>query len=200
MTDEIIIPNALDRLSEREKTALRIWQSISKTQPQLSPDTQARLYSLFLQNITFDEIARLNKGIPIGQILECAYQGEWFLKRDEYIEGLLSNVKNMLQQSTIESVGFIIAQLAATHKKFGDSAKKYLQHGDESEFRSFGLENIKSYKVAIEALQKLTGQEGKTEVSHNVVVTNASSPANRAFTANEANSTIQAALLVKGKK
>jgi hypothetical protein len=191
----LLLPTPESRLSEREASALRVWSRISATQPKLSPDTQARFYALFLQGSSFEDIARLNRGFSVGQIIECACNGNWFQQKDDYLEDLLKNVRGIVQQTAVESISFIATQLSAVHKKFGDSAKRYIQTGDESELRGFGIDGIKEYKVAIEALQKLTGQEGKTTQDVTVHHVEASpSTERRALSAIDAASIVKKAL------
>lgn len=149
------------RLAERELAAYRAWKGLA--QPRLSPDCQARFFALYLKGESCEEIVRLNKGFSLGQICQARVDGDWDRQRDIYLQDLFNNARSIIQQSTLESIRFIADQLAAVHKKFGEAARRYVQNGEDEEFKAFGIDNIRSYKTAVEALQKVTGQDTKVE-------------------------------------
>ena len=184
------------RLSERESIAYGAWKRIAATQPKLSPDTQARFFALFLQGATCQDIVSLNKGYSLGQIVQVRMEGDWDKRRDDYLEDLLNNARGLVQQTAMESIRFVADQLAAVHKRWGESAKRYVQDGDESKFKDFGIDGIRDYKTAIEVLQKLTGQENKPqEVHHSGEI--AVAPVRRPLTSKEAAGIVRAAVSVK---
>lgn len=151
-------------LTSRELSAYRAWKGLN--QPRISPDTQAKFFALFLKGETCEEIVRLNKGFSIGQVCQARVEREWDRQRDEYLQGLFDNTRAVLQQATLESVRFIADQLAAVHKKWGEAARRYVQSGDDADFKGFGIDSIRSYKTAVEALQKITGADKKAVEHH----------------------------------
>lgn len=186
-------PSPESRLSEREGAAYRAWTRLS--QPKLSPDTQAKFFALFLQGSTCEEITRLNRGFSLGQLVEARVEGEWDRRRDEYLEDLLGNVRGLVQQSHLEAVRFMVDQLAAVHKKWGDAARKYIQSGDEKDLKDFGIDGVKAYKTAVEVLQKLTGAENKPqEIRHYHTGEVAVASARRPLTSKEAAAIVSGAL------
>lgn len=198
--EEVLLTPAEACLQPRELAAYRAWAGLK--QPRLSPDNQVRLYALFLKGESCDDIVRLNRGYSLGQICQARVENEWDKRRDEYLQDLFAGVRSILQQSTMESVRFISDQLAAVHKKFGESARRYVQSGDDKDFNTFGIDDIRSYKNAVETLQKITGQEKKPEkVEHNhrhEVVPVA--PVHRAMNSAEASQIIKSVVATKVEK
>lgn len=173
MSDEIAeVPKLTEAelaLTPREYRAYRAQLSLG--QLRLSPDTQAKFFALFIQGASVDDIVRLNKGFTLGQICQARVEGDWDLKRQEYIQELMISVKGIVQQSTLESIRFIVDQLAVANKKHGDAARKFLQDGDESRLKGFEIDSLKDYQRGIEILQALTGQGNQPqtlEVTHRV--------------------------------
>lgn len=188
------------RLTERELKAYRAWKGMG--QPRLSPDTQAKFFALFLKGESLEDIVRINRGFSIGQLAQARVEGLWDEKRDEYLKDLFDSARAIVKQSTIESMRFLIDQLGAVHKKYGEAARKYIQNGDDTEFKNFGIDNIRNYKTAVEALQKLTGADKKVvEHHHEHNHQDASAPvapAHRPLTRGEASNVIRLASAAKG--
>jgi len=187
-------------LSEREKAAL----SAYKRQPgqvRLSADAQAKMFALFLHGHSCEEIRSTNKQYALGQILMARLEGKWDERRTEHIEALYDSVRSRVQQSTMEAIGFVADQMAAVHKMYGDRARKYIQSGDPSDFDSYGANDIKNYKVLIETLQKLTGQEqASTEVNVTNQIEKEVVIQNQPFSATRAAELISLQLAAKNQK
>lgn len=158
------VEQAEARLTERERTAYRTWKGLG--QPRISPDTQAKFFALYLRGESLEDIVRLNRGFSLGQLAQACVEGLWAEKRDEYLKDLFDSARAIVQQGAVESIRFLVDQLGAVHKKYGEAARKYIQTGDESDFKNFGIDNIRNYKTAVEALQKVTGADKKVEHSH----------------------------------
>lgn len=169
--------------------------------PPLSPVTQAAMFEAYLNGIDCVEIARLNPGISLGQIVWARVDGTWDEKRQEHIESLLNSTRARLQQTHLESADFVMVQLAAAHKQYGDAAKKFLQTGDPKDLGTFGIHGPRQYKETIELLKTLTtptkkGPEEhlhKHEHKHEVSI----GAVNRPMTPGEARTSIKAALEIK---
>ncbi len=202
-----IPPDAIEKvtnpevyLTPREKTALAVTFKMRPEPARLSPTLEAQLFSLFLNGQDCVKIAQMNPGITLGQIVRARVESQWDLKRFEHVEALLKDARDRLQQTTLESVDFVAAQIAAAHKLYGEKVKRYLQTGNEKDLGGFSIHGWKAYNDAIELLKKLTGQDGtKQKVSgeivhkHEVTVP----AANRALTTVEATSVIKKNLAKK---
>jgi hypothetical protein len=160
---------AVSRLDEREVAAFRRWQN--SKQPPLSPDTQAKLFALFLNGRTTEQIRKANEQFSLGQIVHARIVGEWDRRYQEHIDSLLENTKQRYQQVTLESVGFIADLLAATNKMHGDRITRFIQTGDPKELGDLQINSLQGYKTAVELLQKLTGQDKQQKVGGEIVVT-----------------------------
>ncbi len=191
--EELALPNPLSpqemRLSARELLAYRSWSAMA--QPKLSPDNQARFFALFLKGETVEEIVRLNRGYSLGQVTQARVDGDWDARRDSYLQDLLENTRSIVQQTALESIKFVADIMAAAHKKHGEAARKYIQTGDEAALTGFAIEGLKEYKTAVETLQKLTGQDAKTQVKHEHTIVDAVAPEHRPLSAEEASKIIR---------
>lgn len=188
-------------LSDRERAAYKSWKALG--QPRLSPDTQAKFFALYLKGETLEDIVRLNRGFSIGQMAQACVEGLWAEKRDEYLKDLFASARAIVQQSAVEQIRFIIDQLGAVHKAYGTAARKYIQTGDDADFKNFGIDNIRNYKTAIEALQKVTGADKTVEHKHQHTHQDATAPIARAdkpLDKNEASNVIRLAAAKGGRR
>ena len=202
--EEPTLTDAERRLTPRELGAYQF--TIRHRMAKLSPDLQARLFALFIQGTDCVEIARLNPGITLGQIVEARVEGHWDEKRQEHLESLLGETRTRLQQITMESVEFLTNQIAAAHRLHGDKIKRYLQTGNPDDLGAFSIHGFKAYREAIELLKTLSGQDAKKvsgEIKH---IHESASPGipipavNRAMTPDEARATIKGVLSRGGLK
>jgi hypothetical protein len=134
--------------------------------PGLSPDFSARLYDLYLRGIPCDEIARLNKGLEIGQVLKARVDGLWDHEREVYTNKLLLESGDLLRQTAAESLNFLSLVLAVAHKEQGERLKKYLATGDPKELGNFTINNMAAYQRIIQTIAQLVGADQKKTVTH----------------------------------
>lgn len=163
------LERAVASLDDREVAAFRRWQN--SNQPALAPDTQAKLFALFLNGKSTEEIRRLNAQFSLGQIVHARVTGKWDELRQRHIEDLLLNVKQRVAQVTMESVTFVSDLLAAANKEHGDRIARYLATGNEKELGDLRITSLQGYKTAVELLQKLTGQDKQQKVAGEVTIT-----------------------------
>lgn len=133
-------------------------------QPALAPSLNAQLYTLFLNGRTTEEIRRINPAITLGQIVHARIEGDWDLRREEYLDRLLTETTGRVQQATLETADFVCDMLAVANKEHGDRLRKYLQTGNQDDLGDFKIDSIFNLKQTIEALQKLTGQDRQIRV------------------------------------
>lgn len=168
--DEIIeISTVPAFLTKKEQDAYRYWQASNK--PALSASLQAKLFELFLNGKSTEEILRMNPALGLGEIVQARISGEWDKRLEDYRNSLLDNTMRRVQQSTLESVTFVCDLLAATNKLEGDKIKKYLLTGDDRELGNIRIDSLAGYGRAIDTLQKLTGQDKKVNVTGGVSIT-----------------------------
>lgn len=198
---EVAPSNPERLLNGQEKAALDVYHQ--RRQPPLSPDMQARLFSLFLQGIDCMEIVRLNRGVSLGQVIAARVEGRWDEQRQDHLNALLKETRTRLQQTTLEAVDFVTTQLAAAHKLYGDRVKKFLQTGDEKDLGGFSIHGWKGYREAVDLLKTLTGQDAKKHEHKHLHQTDPNQPlpsANRAMTPTEAKQAVKATLKKGGLK
>jgi hypothetical protein len=162
--------DSIELLDERERLAFQEWQE-SKT-PHINPDKSAKLYSLFLNGNTCEDIQRLNPTITLGQIVHARLSSDWDLRRDTYLKGLLEKTEDRHRQVALESLNFISDLLATTNLRYGDKLKKYIQTNKEEDLGELAI-SLRQYKEMAELHQKLAGVEGQSRrlVSGEVTVT-----------------------------
>ncbi len=144
-------------LTEREAYAYGVW--CKSEQPQLAPSTNAKLFNLFLQGKSTEDIRRLNQTFSLGQIVAARIEGDWDELRRDHLEQLLKSTSLKVQQATLESAEFVCDLLAVANKEHGDKLRRYLQSGDPKELGDFRISSLAGLKMAIETLQKLTGAD-----------------------------------------
>lgn len=182
-------------LTPRELAAYQ-WL-LKRPGPAISPDTQAKWFSLFLQGKSCEKIAELNRGFTLAQVVKCRIDGNWDQRLNEHLNQLLDRVRVQVQQTTLEGVNFIRDQLAVAHKMFGDDLSRYLQSGNKDDLPEFSIKNFKQYKEAVELLKTLTGQDTKKisgEVLHRHSVEEPVPSASRGMSPEEARTSIRTAL------
>lgn len=162
------LERAVALLDDREISAFRRWQN--SNQPALAPDTQAKLFALYLNGKTTEDIRRLNPQFSLGQIVHARVNGNWDELRQRHVEELLLGVKSRVQQITLESVNFVADLLAAANKVHGDKISRYLQTGNEKELGDLQISSLQGYKQAVELLQKLTGQDKQQKVGGEITI------------------------------
>lgn len=166
---EALVPLESDKLDEREEAALKYFQR--SRQQALSADTSAKLFRLFLSGKTTHEIHRLNQSFSLGQIVHARIKGEWDRRYREHMDELLDNTQKRVMQVTLESINFVSDLITAANAMHGDAVKKYLQTRNPADLGELQIKTLAGYKLAIELLQKLTGQDKQTKVGGEVVVT-----------------------------
>ena len=127
----------------------------------LAPTTAAAFFELYLNGSSIWEIQKQNPAFRLGAIIDAKVKYGWDEQKDRYVRDLQAKAYQRLLQVQMESVTFIADAMAVTHKKYGDSFKKYLQTGDESVLAGFDLGSPLAYHKIIEALMKVTGQDSK---------------------------------------
>lgn len=170
MSEENTELDVIDQpLNDRELQALHRFRS--SQQAPLAPDTQAKLFKLFLNGKTTSEIQRLNPQFTFGQIVNARVMGEWDRRFNEHLDELLNNTASRVRQVTMESINFVCDLLSVTHQMHSDRIKKFLQTGDPSELGTLQINSLQGYKQGVELLQKLTGQDKQQNVKVDGTIT-----------------------------
>jgi hypothetical protein len=125
----------------------------------LSPDTAVGMFQLYLQGRTLTDIRALNHQIGLGQIVYAAIEGDWYWRKKDHLDRLLSQAGDRALQAAAEGVNFIADAMAATRRLRGDQITKFLQSGDSKDLGDFDIGSIAQFKTLAELLLKLTGQD-----------------------------------------
>ncbi len=134
----------------------------------LSPSLQAELFELYLSGNTLEEIWRRNQALRLGAIVRAFIEGDWQLRRQEYVNALLGSVKDRVQQVQVEAVHFTADGLAVIQKRIGNDLKRYLQTGNKDDLGDAKDWGLHQFKQLVEMLLKLTGQDGQKTIGVNV--------------------------------
>lgn len=121
------------------------------------------MYELFLLGHSCAEIAKANDNrFPVGMILDARIRHEWDKHRKEAVEHLFREVGGMVRQRQLEGAMFLGDMLAAAHKQYGHQLRKFIQTRDTKDLPdAFKVDSITKYKMVIDALIKITGQDKK---------------------------------------
>jgi len=181
-------------LSPKEREAYQKYVEANK--PPLAASTAANFFQLFLGGHTCEDIARLNPAFGLGIIAKARVDHDWDAQRDQHLEHLMLNIRQVAQQKQLGSIRFVSDALAAFEKLAGEKFQRYIQTGDVAQLGEWKDMNFKQYKELVELILKLTGQEGNTtkkvtgDVLHRHVVEDNAQPVtvrgDRPMTASEA--------------
>jgi hypothetical protein len=186
-------------LTPKEREAYQKYVEANK--PPLAVSTAANFFALFLQGHTCEEIAKLNPAFGLGIIVRARIDNDWDTARDEHLEHLMANIRQVAQAKQLGSIRFVSTALAAFERMAGEKFQRYLQTGDITQLGEWKDMNFKQYKELIELILKLTGQENSTtkkvtgDVLHRHVVEDSAQPitvrADRPMTVVEADSMLK---------
>lgn len=166
MTEEtaVVVPSdPVSRLTLRERAAYN--SHLKDKDPPLGASTQGRLFELFLNGMSLEEIQRTTKDYRLGAIVRAFIEGDWETRRVEYVKQLLATIASRVAQVQSESVRFIADLLAVAHKQHGEKLRKYIQSGDEKDLGGFSIQSITVYRQVAETLIKITGTGQQTPPS-----------------------------------
>lgn len=153
---------ALARLSPDERSVYD--RFVRAGRHEISADFAARLYGLYLQGVSCDDIARLNSAVDLATILAARVRYLWDERKDAYVADLMCVTGDVVRKTAAETVQLLGLMMAVATKRHGDAFKKYLATGDESVLGEFDIKTIKQMKDAVEMLMKVTGADRKQEV------------------------------------
>ena len=148
-------------LSEADRGVLAVYVDsvLPKGGGVAAPSLEAQWFQLFLEGYTASEIQRLNPQYPLGMVLHAQVKYGWDARKDDYAVQLQQRVMEKLMRTQLEAVNFVSDLIAASHKRYGEKVKRYIQTGDEKLLDGVEIASLGSYRGAIETLHKLTGQD-----------------------------------------
>jgi hypothetical protein len=165
--EETGLSKALTKIEPRELEAYKYF--CSSKQPTIAPSTEEKMFGLFLQGKSCEDIRKVVPGFTLGSIVHARVHSEWDRRKDEHREKLLNSMQSRIQQTQMEAVDYICDLIAATHKLNRDKLHRYILNGDEADLEGIGMSA--AYKSALEMFFKLTGQDNKKvvkgEITHN---------------------------------
>ncbi len=159
-----------DTLNKTELEAFNEWEA-SEELP-LSPIAGARLYERFLHGSSCADIAALNPGISLGQIVQARLVQEWDRRRNEYVDDLLKTTESKHKQVALETINFVSDLLSANNTRFNNKLQKFLKTGQEKDLEDLAM-NLKQFKEMADLHHKLlaTQTEKRTVVTGEVLHT-----------------------------
>lgn len=163
MSDEIVVK--ADPLNKMEQEELSKWKRSADTTP-LSPFIAANLYQLFLLGHSCEDIAKStgDTKFPLGLILDARVRHRWDERREAYLEHLYAEAGQTVRQRQVEGAIFLGDVLAAAHLEFGPKFRRFVETGNPKDLdEKFKVTSITSYKMVIDALRAITGQDVKKQ-------------------------------------
>jgi hypothetical protein len=141
--------------------------------PDLPFELNSQLLKLFLIGKNTKEIHELNPELEYGAIVRAKINSNWPAQKESYLQNLFEEAKLEAVQAQLGGVKFINLAMNAFHKLAGNKFLKYIQTGDETELGQFARINIKDYKLLVDSLQSLSGENQKSlikgEFIHKVI-------------------------------
>jgi hypothetical protein len=152
------LKNSEVQLSVRENTELELWNHAKS--PPLPLANAIKLYELFLNGYSCEEIFRVNGGkIPLGQIVDARIRYQWDERKSQQLESVYGNIEQKVLKTKNDAVLHITDSLAAAHKLMGDRIKMFLQEGNPELLGGMDLTNLKTYKELLQMLVTLTSDK-----------------------------------------
>jgi hypothetical protein len=156
-SDELAL--GLDQLSPRELAAFKTTVQM-KVAP-VSPSTANGFFQLFLAGRSCLEIAEMNKGFTLGQVVRCRVEGEWDRRLKEHLEQLMRETMSQVTQVKLESLRYQSDLIRVHHRLYGERIARFLQTGNADELAGVPLP---AYKVLVQQLAELTEEKKGTTV------------------------------------
>jgi hypothetical protein len=111
-------------------------------------------FNLYLAGKTYDEIATICNA-NLNHILYIANKFEWFNKKMNHYNGILTKLDQRVQASKLESAEFVLDVITFIHKKHGTKITEFLRTGNKELLKDIHLGELDKYFKSIEALGKL---------------------------------------------
>lgn len=174
MTDqEIEIEERIQafRLSKEEAVAYRYFCQTNA--PPLSPDLQEKLFRVYLNGSSCEQIFRLNgKKYSLGAIVSARIEGNWDELIKKNASELISNTMEKVTSARIESVNLLSTLITASIQAESEKVLRYMQSQDPDDLGVFRIEGVKGLKDALDTLDRLlsNGSKGGGSAATNVLV------------------------------
>lgn len=167
---ETRIAAAIQKLDPRELAAYKY--TLRTKQPDIAEETAEKLFALYLQGQSCEEIRRSMKGYGLGQIVAARVAYDWDARVVEYRAHLVVSVPAAAEQTHLESVDFMSNLLKATFMRYSENIRLYMATGDGKYLEGVPLpKNMKDFQALMELFLKATGQDKKkVEVTGTVKV------------------------------
>jgi hypothetical protein len=181
--DEKARLDELDRLTPTEMTEYE--RHVRLKHADLSPDTNKRLYELFINGVSINAMMEMNRALTLGSIIKARVDGRWGARRDVYLGEILGQVPQQMRQLAAESLGFMMLQLTAFHKQHSQNLMRYIQTGNPADLKGSGLTSLKEYSRLIETIKNLTDASSGGRKDGPLVGVTVSPGANAVFSTGE---------------
>lgn len=150
-----------------EEDSLIEWRA--KQEPPLHLSVALKLYELFLNGYTCEDIYNVNGGkYPLGQIIDAKERYSWESNREKQVAGMLSKIEDKIVKAKYEAINVVSDLVNAASKLYNTRIQEYLQTGDESVLETLEITNIKNFKTLVGMLNELT--EDKTPTAKGATV------------------------------
>lgn len=111
-------------------------------------------FEFYMAGKSYSEIAIASKKKK-EYILFMAKKQNWFQKKMDHYNDLLSNMSTKLKQTKVESMGTVSTIVSALGKYYNDKFNKYLLTKDESLIDSIDTKMLSQFYKSIDSLEKL---------------------------------------------
>lgn len=135
----------------------------AKQEPPLHLSVALKLYELFLNGYTCEDIYNVNGGkYPLGQIVDAKERYSWEETRARQVAGLMSKIEDKIVKTKYEAINVVTDLVNAASKLYNTRIQEYLQNGDESVLETLEITNIKNFKTLVGMLNELTEDKAPT--------------------------------------
>jgi hypothetical protein len=164
--DIVIYDAKSDEFKERalallpEKDVQKLFEYISAGKYQISAETIASFFQLYLNGSSCEEIHRLNKGFELPAIQWAMVKYDWPSQKEKFLIEIQEGIRLKVVKAQLEAASLLSDIITAANKRNSDKVKKYIQTGNESDLEdAIAVDSIAGLLKVVEGLQKITGQD-----------------------------------------
>jgi hypothetical protein len=148
---------ALKRLTPKELEAYRYF--IKTNQMEVAEEASDKMFELFSNGSTCDDIRKIVQAYSFGQIVACRVIGDWDNRKLEKQLAMKTVVPEQNPIQLLEAREFLGDLIVATNRKFSRQLKGYIATGDILLLEGLPIpKNMKEYQILLQSFLEASGQ------------------------------------------
>jgi hypothetical protein len=156
---------AIKRLDPKERDAYRFF--VKENQLEIGSDAADKLFDLYCNGSSCDEIRKAVKSYSLGQIVGARVMHDWDVRKEQKRLSMVKVIPDQAPVTLLEAQEFLGDLILATNRRFRESLKEYIATGDEALLPGLPMpKNMKELQTLVELFMKASGQDNEKVVKH----------------------------------